>query len=86
MRAVNDFLIIEPIIEEVKSASGLVYDGKSREDLRYMKGRVLSVSDDIGFGISVDDIVLYDKVRAYEARIDDTMRTIIRKIDVVLVF
>lgn len=86
MRAVNDFLIVEPIVEEVKSASGLVYDAKSKDELRYIKGKVLSVADEASFGFSVGDTILYDKVRAYEARIEDTMRTIIRRVDVVLVF
>jgi len=86
MRAVNDFLIIEPIVEELKSASGLVYDSKTKDELRYMKGRVISVSNQIDMGLNIDDVILYDKVRAYEARIDGTTHTIIRKIDVVLVF
>jgi co-chaperonin GroES (HSP10) len=85
MRALNDFLIIDPIAEEIKSASGMFMGEKEKNDLRYLKGKVLAVSPLLGDELKVGDEILYDKVRAYEARIDGTMHTIIRKIDAVIV-
>ncbi len=84
MRALNDTVVIEPIKEEVVASSGMIMGDKDKNELRYMKGKVLSVSDSVT-EFNVGDTILYDKVRAYEAKIDGISYTFIRRIDAVAV-
>ena len=45
MKAVNHYLIIEPIKEEPKKVGGLILTDEVNEDNRYLKAKVISAGN-----------------------------------------
>ena len=62
MKAINNYIVIDKIKEEPKSASGFIITELQNEDVRYLKGKVISVGDLIT-GIKKNDIVTVMKSR-----------------------
>ena len=60
MKAVNHYIVIEPIKQDHKKVGGLVLTDDINEDNRYLKAKVLSVGNLVE-GIKEKDIVYYDK-------------------------
>ena len=58
MKAINYFVVLEKIKEAPKKVKGLELTEKQNKDVRYIKGRVVSVGD------QVDMIKENDTVRA----------------------
>jgi co-chaperonin GroES (HSP10) len=56
MKAINYYVVIEKIKEKPKSDSGFVLTETQNEDIRYLKGRVISVGDLVN-GITEGNIV-----------------------------
>lgn len=86
---VSDHIVIEPVIDEVKSESGIIIpDTASKE--RPMKGKVLAVgpgklSDDgkrKEMEVKVGDIVLFTKYGPTEVKIDGKEILILTMADV----
>ena len=44
MRAINEFIIIDKIEEEVRTDSGLILSGEDVNQMRYAKGKIKTVS------------------------------------------
>tara|TARA_R110000824_G_C15083084_1_gene664587 strand:- start:95 stop:358 length:264 start_codon:yes stop_codon:yes gene_type:complete len=83
MKAINKFIIIEPITEEVVSSSGLVMSAADADDLRYRKGRVISAGHMVE-SMSSGDEIYYDKQAGHEARLSGSVYTVILERDVVV--
>ena len=61
MKAVgNNIIIIPEKVKTDKTKGGLLIIEKDREDIRYRKAQVVSVSDDITT-IKKDDTIFYDR-------------------------
>jgi len=85
MKAIGNNIIIKPdkIITE-KSKGGLLIIEKDREDLRYRKAKVHSVSDEIK-GLKKNDIIYYDKRAGSGIEFLKEKYTVIKLQDVVVV-
>jgi len=85
-KAVNDFLVIEPIFEEVVSSSGMVFSTQDMKDVRYAKARVFLCSVEIPTDIVKNgDVVYYDKAAEHKVVIDGNKYSLVRRRDLVVV-
>ena len=85
MKAVNKFIIIDAIKEEVKpTESGLIITDKHQNDIRYKKAKVISVGSEIS-GLNIDDIIYYDKHTGYGIEFEKGYYLVIKEQDVVVV-
>jgi co-chaperonin GroES (HSP10) len=83
MKALGKYIVIKKIVEEKTSKSGLVLTASDLADLRYSKGKVKLVGTEIKY-INEGDIVYYDKVAAFDIRLDGVMQSVIKENDVVV--
>jgi co-chaperonin GroES (HSP10) len=86
MRTINDFLVVEPINEEIKLDSGMVVAQKDMNDVRYVKGIVKISSSEIPSDlVKAGDTIMYDKNNSHQAFVNSEKLTFIRRRDVVVV-
>ena len=84
MKAVNHYLVIERIKDEPTKVGGLILTEETDEDNRYLKGKVISIGDNVE-GIKEDDIVHYDKHAGHGIQHKDKFYGVIKQQDVVLI-
>jgi co-chaperonin GroES (HSP10) len=84
MKAVNHYIIIDPIKNEPKKVGGLILTDEVNEDNRYLKAKVVSVGNLVE-GIQIDDIVYYDKHAGHGIQHKDKFYGVIKQMDVVLI-
>jgi len=84
MQAVNYYIIIDKIKEPPKKVGGLELTEKQNKDIRYVKGRVISVGNLVE-GIKPDQIVRYDKHAGHGIEYNDKLFFVIKSSDVVIV-
>ena len=84
MKAVNHYLIIEPIKEEPKKVGGLILTDEVNEDNRYLKAKVISIGHNVE-GIKENDIIYYDKHAGHGIQHKDKFYGVIKQQDVVLI-
>ena len=84
MKAVNHYLVIEPVKEEPKKVGGLILTDEVNEDNRYLKAKVISAGNLVE-GINEGDIVYYDKHAGHGIQHDDKFYGVIQQRDVVLI-
>ena len=84
MKAINYYIIIEKIKEAPKKVGGLELTEKQDSDVRYLKGRVISVGDKIE-GLNEGDIIRYDKHAGHGIEWIDTLYYVITVKDVVII-
>ena len=84
MRAINYYIVVEKIKEKPKSESGFVLTETQNEDVRFIKGRVVSIGDLVN-GIAADDIVHYDKHAGHGIEFNGNYYFVIKHADVVIV-
>jgi len=84
MKAVNNYIIIDPIKNEPKKVGGLILTDEVNEDNRYLKAKVVSVGNLVE-GIHIDDIVYYDKHAGHGIQHKDKFYGVIKQTDVVLI-
>ena len=84
MKAINYYIIIEKIKEAPKKVGGLELTEKQDSDIRYLKGRVISVGDKIE-GLNEGDIIRYDKHAGHGIEWVDTLYYVITVKDVVII-
>ena len=84
MKAVNHYLIIEPIKEGPKKVGGLILTDEVNEDNRYIKAKVISIGNLVE-GIKQDDIIYYDKHAGHGIQHKDKFYGVIKQQDVVLI-
>lgn len=84
MRAINKYIIIEKISEEMKTESGLLLSGEDANEFRYSKGRVVNPGTNVET-VNEGDVIYYDKSSGHTMVIQDKKFTIILERDVVVV-
>lgn len=84
MIAINKYIIVERIIEEMKTDSGLLLSGDDRDEFRYKKAKVVVPGTNVDT-IKKDDIIYYDKSSGHTMVLEDKKYTIILERDVVVV-
>ena len=84
MKAVNHYVVVDRIKEKQKTSSGLILDENKDEELRYFKGKVVSVGNLVE-AISQDDIVWYDRFAGHGIEFDGKFYFVIKASDIVLV-
>ena len=84
MKAVNHYLIIEPIKEGPKKVGGLILTDEVNEDNRYVKAKVISIGHSVE-GIKENDIIYYDKHAGHGIQHKDKFYGVIKQQDVVLI-
>ena len=84
MQPISKYILVEPIEEQLKTASGLMLSGTDAEDMRYKKAKVVKVGTDVSV-INDGDTIYYDRRSGYSVLIEDKLVTIILERDVVVV-
>ena len=84
MKAVNHYIIIDPIKNEPKKVGGLILTDEVNEDNRYLKAKVVSIGNLVE-GIHIDDIVYYDRHAGHGIQHKDKFYGVIKQMDVVLI-
>ena len=83
MKAHNHYVIIDRI-KETKKTSGLILTESHNEDVRYFKGKVVSVGNLVEV-IKEDDVVYYDRHAGHGIEFNEKFYFVIRASDIVLV-
>jgi co-chaperonin GroES (HSP10) len=83
MKAHNHYVIIDKI-KETKKTSGLILTESHNEDVRYFKGKVISVGNLVEV-IKEDDVVYYDRHAGHGIEFNEKFYFVIRASDIVLV-
>jgi len=84
MKAINKYIIIEKINQEIKTASGLLLSGDDTNEFRYNKGVVVNPGTNVDT-VKEGDVIYYDKSSGHSMVIEDKRYTIILERDVVVV-
>jgi co-chaperonin GroES (HSP10) len=84
MKAVNHYIIIEQIKEGPKKVGGLILTDEINEDNRYLKGKVISIGNNVE-GIKENDVIYYDKHAGHGIQHKDKFYGVIKQLDVVLI-
>jgi co-chaperonin GroES (HSP10) len=84
MKAVNHYLVIEPIKGETKKVGGLILTDEVNEDNRYKKAKIISAGNLVE-GIKEGDVVYYDKHAGHGIQHNDKFYGVIKQQDVVLI-
>ena len=84
MKAVNHYLVIDPIKEGPKKVGGLILTDEVNEDNRYLKAKVISIGNLVE-GIQENDIIYYDKHAGHGIQHKDKFYGVIKQQDVVLI-
>ncbi len=84
MKAVNHYLVIEPIKGETKKVGGLILTDEVNEDNRYKKAKIISAGNLVE-GIKEGDVVYYDKHAGHGIQHNDKFYSVIKQMDVVLI-
>ena len=85
MKAINHFVIVDKIKEAPKKVGGLELTEKQNKDVRYIKGKVISVGDQVSELVSKDDIIRYDKHAGHGIEMDDNLYYVLKITDIVLI-
>lgn len=84
MKAVNNYIVITEVKEEPKSESGLLILDKHTNDIRYLKGKIVSYGENT-VGIKKDDTIYYDRHAGHGIEYKGVLYKVIRMPDVVIV-
>lgn len=84
MQAINYYIIVEKIKEEPKKVGGFILTDKSTDDVRYQKGKIISVGN-LTEGVKVGDTIYYDKHAGHGIDWDGKLYYVIKQPDVVIV-
>jgi len=84
MKAINKYIIIEKILEQMKTDSGLILSGEDANEFRYNKGVVVNPGTNVDT-VKKGDVIYYDKSSGHTMVIQDKKFTIILERDVVVV-
>ena len=84
MKAINYFVIVDKIKEAPKKVGGLELTEKQDNDVRYIKGKVISVGDQITM-LKPGDIVRYDKHAGHGIEWKDSLYYVLKISDIVLI-
>ena len=85
MKAIGNNIIITPVkVTGDKTKGGLLLVKKDREDIRYTKATIATVSEDIK-AVSIGDQIYYDRHAGHIIEFDKEQYTVIKVQDIVVV-
>lgn len=84
MQAINHYIIIEKIKEEPKTTNGLLITDNHTKDVRYLKGKIISVGN-LTEGLNKGNIIFYDRHAGHGIEFNDSLYHVIKQQDVVVV-
>jgi co-chaperonin GroES (HSP10) len=84
MQAINKYIIIEKVVEEMRTQSGLLLSGTDANEFRYKKGVVVNPGTAVEV-VKEGDVIYYDKSSGHTMVIEDKKYEIILERDVVIV-
>ena len=84
MQAVNHYIIVEKIKEEPKNVNGLLITDSVTNDVRYLKGKVISVGNNTEV-LKQGDVIYYDKHAGHGIDWGGKLYYVIKQQDVVIV-
>ena len=85
MKAVGKNIVITPIKEnDTKTSGGLLLAEAHREDIRYRRGKVVTVGTDI-VGLKDGDEIYYDRHAGFGIELQKEQFKVIKEQDVVIV-
>ena len=84
MKAVNHYVVVEKIKETENKVGGLILTEDINQDVRYLKGKVISAGSVADF-VSEGNIVWYDKHAGHGIEYNDKFYFVIKASDIVLV-
>ena len=84
MQAVNYYIVVEKIKEAPKKVGGLELTEDQNKDVRYAKGKIISVGNQIDV-LKEHDIIHYDKHAGHGIQWKDKLYYVLKIGDVVLV-
>jgi len=85
MKAINHFVIVDKIKEAPKKVGGLELTEKQNKDVRYIKGKVISVGDQVSELVSKDNIIRYDRHAGHGIEWNDNLYYVLKITDIVLI-
>jgi co-chaperonin GroES (HSP10) len=84
MQAINYYIVVEKIKEAPKKVGGLELTEDQNKDVRYAKGKIISVGNQIDV-LKEHDIIHYDKHAGHGIQWKDKLYYVLKIGDVVLV-
>jgi co-chaperonin GroES (HSP10) len=84
MKAVNHYVVIDKIKETEKKVGGLILTEDTDKDVRYFKGKVVSIGNLVE-AVKEEDVVWYDRHAGHGIEYDDKFYFVIKASDIVLV-
>lgn len=84
MKPIGKYILIEPVIEEIETESGLLLTIEDRQEFRYRKAVVVAVGTDVAT-MKDGDTIYYDNRQGYKMMLKNKQYSVIRENDVVLV-
>ena len=84
MRAINKYLIVKKVKEEAVTSGGLLMSQAEAAEFRYQIGVVLTPGTLVDH-IKEGETIYFDKVHAFDIKIDGEMLTIVQEKDIVVV-
>ena len=85
MKAINHFDIVDKIKEAPKKVGGLELTEKQNKEVRYIKGKVISVGDQVSELVSKNNIIRYDKHAGHGIEWNDNLYYVLKITDIVLI-
>lgn len=84
MRAINKYILIKRSNEETVSSGGLLMSKAEEAEMRYQKGVVVTPGTLVEH-IKEGDSVYFDKVHAFDLKLEGDTVTIVQERDIVVV-
>ncbi len=85
MKAIGKNIVIETVKENgAITRGGLMLAEVNREDIRYRKGKVITIGGDV-VGVKNKDDIYYDRHAGFKIELKDKIYTVIKEHDVVIV-
>jgi co-chaperonin GroES (HSP10) len=84
MKAVNHYVVIDKIKETEKKVGGLILTEDTDKDVRYFKGKVISIGNLVE-AVKEEDVVWYDRHAGHGIEYNDKFYFVIKASDIVLV-
>lgn len=83
MKAVGQYIVIDQVVEEEKSSSGLFLSVGQAEEMRYGRGTVVSSGDAVS-AVKDGDYIYFDKRNGHQVMIQGKRYGVIKESDVVV--
>lgn len=84
MKPIGKYIVIDEVMEEISTQSGILLTTEDTKDLRYKKGVIVMPGTGV-IVVSPGDEVYYDSRAGYKMVINGTQHTVISESDVVVV-